>query len=91
MGTERNRRRQLVGRVVSNKMDKTAVIVVTRRFMHPVYKKYITRSKKYYAHDEGNVCQIGDDVIIEASRPISRLKRWRVREITKSPGTVEAI
>ena len=91
MGTERNRRRQLVGRVVSDKMDKTAVVLVTRRFMHPVYKKYITRSKKYYAHDEGNVCQIGDDVIIEASRPISRLKRWRVREVTKSAGTVEAI
>jgi small subunit ribosomal protein S17 len=91
METEHSRRRQLVGRVVSNKMDKTAVVLVTRRFAHSVYKKYVTRSKKYYAHDETNACQIGDDVIIEATRPLSRTKRWRVREITKSAETVEAL
>ena len=76
-------RRRLKGEVVSNSAEKTAVVRVTRRFPHPVYKKYVTRSKKYYAHDEGNTCNTGDQVMIEATRPLSKLKRWRVIEITK--------
>ncbi len=82
MATTQSRRRRLAGEVVSNKMDKTVVVLVSRRFAHPVYKKYVTRSKKYYAHDEQNVCQVGDKVIIAATRPLSRLKRWRVLEVT---------
>ncbi len=63
-------------------MDKTAVVLVTRRYAHPVYRKYVTRTKKYYAHDEQNACQVGDQVIIVATRPMSRLKRWRILEVT---------
>ena len=74
--------RRLTGKVVSNKMDKTAVVLVTRRFAHPVYRKYVTKSKKYFAHDEGNICQLGDEVVIVTTRPLSRLKRWRVLEVT---------
>ena len=84
MTTTQSRRRRLTGEVVSDKMDKTVVVLVTRRFAHPVYKKYVTRSKKYYVHDEQNVCQVGDKVIITATRPLSRLKRWRVLEVTHS-------
>ncbi len=80
----------MIGEVVSNKMDKTAVVKVTRRVAHPVYGKYVTKSKKYYTHDAGNACQVGDKVVIEATRPLSKLKRWRVLEIIQSsaePGT----
>ena len=76
-------RRRLTGEVLKTKMDKTAVVQVTRRFAHPMYKKYVTKSKRYYAHDEQNVCRDGDQVIIEATRPLSRLKRWRVVEVTR--------
>ena len=76
-------RRRLTGEVVKTKMDKTAVVQVTRRFAHPMYKKYVTKSKRYYVHDEQNVCRDGDQVIIEATRPLSRLKRWRVVEVTR--------
>jgi len=69
--------------VVGNKMDKTAVVLVTRRYAHPVYRKYVTRTKKFYAHDEQNVCQVGDQVIIVATRPLSRLKRWRILEVIR--------
>ena len=82
--TDRSKRRRLTGEVVQNKMDKTAVVLVTRRFAHPMYKKYVTQTKKYYAHDENNRCRVGDLVIIEATRPLSRLKRWRVYEVTRS-------
>ncbi len=84
MVTTRSRRKRLTGEVVGNKMDKTAVVRVTRRFPHPVYRKYVTRTKKFYAHDEQNVCQVGDQVIIVATRPLSRLKRWRILEVTHS-------
>tara|TARA_Y100000590_G_scaffold106359_1_gene121083 strand:+ start:469 stop:729 length:261 start_codon:yes stop_codon:yes gene_type:complete len=76
-------RKQLTGIVVSDSMDKTVVINVERRFPHPIYKKYVTRSKKYYAHDENNKCESGDMILIEESKPLSRLKRWRVKEIIK--------
>jgi small subunit ribosomal protein S17 len=71
-------KRILQGVVVSDKADKTVIVSVERRVMHPVYKKFIKRSKKYAAHDEGNACKIGDLVRIEESRPLSRRKRWVV-------------
>jgi small subunit ribosomal protein S17 len=77
----RGLRTQRVGIVVSDKMDKTVVVLVERRLKHPIYKKYITRSKKFLAHDEKNECQIGDKVLIMETRPLSRRKRWRVVEI----------
>jgi len=71
-------RRVLQGVVVSDKMDKTVVVSVERRLMHPIYKKFIRRSKKYAAHDEGNAAKVGDVVKIRECRPISRRKRWEV-------------
>ena len=76
-----NTRKQLSEKIFSNKMDKTVVVEVVKRFAHPIYKKYVNRTKKYYAHDPQNLCQIGDVVLIEESKPVSRLKRWRVKEI----------
>ena len=76
-------KKQLVGEVLESLMNKTAVIKVERRFPHPMYKKYVTKSKKYYAHDPGNKCNTGDLVRIEESKPISRLKRWVVVNIEK--------
>ncbi|MEI7710964.1 MAG: 30S ribosomal protein S17 [Rhodospirillales bacterium] len=69
-------RRVLTGRVISDKMDKTITVLVERRIMHPLYKKFIRRSKKYAAHDEENVCKIGDMVRIEECRPLSKRKTW---------------
>ena len=69
-------RRVLTGRVTSDKMDKTITVLVERRIMHPLYKKFIRRSKKYAAHDEENVCKIGDMVRIEECRPLSKRKTW---------------
>ena len=71
-------KRVLQGVVVSDKMDKTVVVQVERRVMHPVYKKFIRRSKKYSAHDETNAHKVGDTVRIEECRPISKSKRWTV-------------
>jgi small subunit ribosomal protein S17 len=77
----RERKRVLVGRVLSNRMDKTATVVVERRKRHPLYGKVITMRKKYKAHDAENSCQIGDMVKMIESRPLSREKRWVVTEI----------
>jgi len=77
MSTEQNPR-SLVGTVVSNRMDKTIVVLVERRIQHPLYKKYIRRSKKFHAHDQENQCQIGDTVRIEECRPLSKTKTWRL-------------
>ncbi len=71
-------KRVLTGRVVSDKMDKTVTVVVERRVMHPVYKKFIRRSKKYAAHDEANACRVGDQVRIEECPPVSKRKAWMV-------------
>ena len=73
-------RRVLTGRVTSDKMDKTVTVLVDRRIMHPLYKKFIRRSKRYAAHDEANLCQIGDAVRIEECRPINKRKTWLVIE-----------
>jgi small subunit ribosomal protein S17 len=77
----RERRRTLVGRVLSNRMDKTVVVQVERRKRHRLYGKVITMRKKYKAHDAENACEIGDLVRMVESRPISREKRWEVTEI----------
>lgn len=69
-------RRILEGKVVSTKTDKTISVLVTRRIMHPMYKKYVMRTDKFAAHDENNVCQEGDAVAIQECRPISKRKRW---------------
>ena len=74
-------RKQLVGRVTSDKMDKTVVVVVERTVRHTLYGKVLRRTKKYKAHDEKNECKVGDQVCIVESRPMSREKRWRVAEI----------
>lgn len=74
-------KRQLIGTVVSDKMEKTAVVQVERLVKHPLYKKYIRRRNKFAAHDKDNSCTIGDKVLITESRPISKNKRWRVTEI----------
>ena len=71
-------KRILTGRVTSDKMDKTVTVLVDRRVMHPLYKKFIRRSKKYAAHDEANSCQVGDTVRIEECPPISKRKTWLV-------------
>ena len=78
---QRRRRKLVVGNVVSNKMDRTVVVVVERRFRHPLYKKSITRRKQYYAHDAENACNVGDIVRLAETRPLSKLKRWRVSAI----------
>ena len=79
--TERGLRRKMVGTVVSNKMDRTAVVLVERLTRHRTYKKYVRRRSKYMAHDPENLCQIGDRVKIIESRPLSKRKRWRVIEV----------
>ena len=76
-----NNRKQLIGQVVGSKMQKTAVVHIARRGPHPVYKKYVTQSKKYYVHDPENECQIGDKVSIVECQPKSQLKRWRLNKI----------
>jgi small subunit ribosomal protein S17 len=74
------RRRTLLGRVVSDKMDKTIVVEVERTYKHALYRKYVKSSQKYKAHDEANECKVNDFVVIEESRPLSRTKRWVVVE-----------
>jgi small subunit ribosomal protein S17 len=78
-------RRVLTGRVTSDKMDKTITVLVNRRVMHPLYKKFIRRSKNYAAHDEANLCKEGDLVRIEECRPISKRKTWVVVELNGQP------
>jgi small subunit ribosomal protein S17 len=83
-------KRVLTGRVVSDKMDKTVTVLVERRVMHPLYKKFIRRSKKYAAHDEANLCKEGDVVRIEECRPISARKTWQVIERNGAPLAADA-
>lgn len=87
--TERGMPRTLIGEVVSTAMDKTIVVKVARRFKHPTYKKYVTRSKKYMAHDEANEANVGDQVLIVESRPLSAHKRWRLRSIERRAVVLE--
>ncbi|NOZ55585.1 MAG: 30S ribosomal protein S17 [Calditrichaeota bacterium] len=78
---ERGRRKVRIGRVVSDKMDKSRIVAVERLVQHPLYKKYIRRTTKFMAHDEKNESHVGDVVRIMETRPLSKRKRWRVVEI----------
>jgi small subunit ribosomal protein S17 len=77
----RNLRKERIGVVVSNKMDKTIVVAEKRKVMHPIYGKFVNRTSKFYAHDEKNDCNIGDTVKIMETRPLSKTKGWRLVEI----------
>lgn len=81
MQEQRGMRKVKVGTVTSNKMDKTVVVAVVTSTRHPLYKKIIKKRTKFYAHDEKNICQIGDQVRIMETRPLSKLKHWRVVEV----------
>jgi small subunit ribosomal protein S17 len=77
----RGKKRQVVGAVVSDKMDKSIVVLTERLVKHSLYKKYIKRRSKFTAHDEKNECKVGDKVLITESRPLSKNKRWRLTKI----------
>ena len=83
MAEKKGLKRVLVGRVTSDKMDKTVVVTVVRRFRHPIYGKFVQKRKKYMAHDPANQCRIGDKVAIEEARPFSKRKRWMVQRIVE--------
>ena len=80
---ERGHRKERTGLVVSNKMDKTIAVQIDRSYAHPLYKKAMRRSKKFYADDPKNECKVGDTVRIRETRPLSKLKRWELIEIVK--------
>ncbi|MBI4290087.1 MAG: 30S ribosomal protein S17 [Betaproteobacteria bacterium] len=88
MNEQAKTHRTLTGRVVSDKMDKTVTVLITRRVKHPLYGKIVTRSKKYHAHDEKNECHEGDLVTIEECRPLSRTKAWRVSQLVEKARVV---
>lgn len=73
--------RKVIGRVVSDKMDRTITVLVERQVKHPLYQKYMRRSTKYHAHDQDNICREGDVVAIEQCRPIAKTKSWRLAEV----------
>lgn len=78
-----SRRKEVVGEVVSNKMQKTIVVQVVRKKSHPFYGRVVSKSKKFYAHDEKNQAHVGDVVRLEETRPLSKLKRWRLKEVVR--------
>lgn len=84
--TTRGQRKERLGEVISNKMAKTIVVRVQRRFQHPRYKKVVTSYKKLYAHDEKSEATVGDRVRIEETRPLSKTKRWRLIEVIERAG-----
>ncbi len=84
----KSRRNTKIGMVVSTKMAKTIVVEVTRQKSHPLYRRVISRSKKFYAHDEQNTAHVGDYVLIEETRPLSKLKRWRLKEVIRRAALV---
>ena len=83
-----SRKNEKVGQVVSTKMTKTIVVQVTRRVPHPLYKRVVTRRKRFFAHDEDGAARLGDTVRIVESRPLSRLKKWRLGEILRRAAQV---
>ena len=83
-----SRRKTVIGEVVSTKMNKTIVVEVTRTFPHRLYRRVMSRSKKFYAHDEQNAARLGDFVEIEETRPLSKLKRWRLKEVVRKAALV---
>ena len=85
------RRKELVGNVVSNRMHKTIVVQVVRQKSHPLYTRVISKAKRFYAHDEKNEAHIGDVVKLEETRPLSKLKRWRLKEIVRKTALVPEV
>jgi small subunit ribosomal protein S17 len=83
-GKPQGRRKERTGEVISNKMTKTIVVRVERRFQHPQFKKVVTQYNKFYAHDEKSEAKPGDRVRIEETRPLSKLKRWKLVEVVKN-------
>ena len=80
---ERGRQKERTGVVISDKMDKTITVAIERLVPHPLYKKVLRRTKKVHAHDEENTCNVGDTVRVQETRPLSKLKRWRLVEVVK--------
>jgi len=87
---KQSRRNTKIGYVVSTKMAKTIVVEVRRQKAHPLYRRVIARSKKFYAHDENNTARVGDWVLIEETRPLSRLKRWRLKQVIQRATLAQA-
>jgi small subunit ribosomal protein S17 len=87
VNSKRSLRKERVGEVVSNRMNKTIVVRVERRFRHSKFKKVVTRYKKFYAHDEKNEAQVGDRVRIEETRPLSKIKSWRLVTVIERGST----
>jgi small subunit ribosomal protein S17 len=85
------RRKEVVGEVVANRMQKTIVVKVTRKKAHPFYGRVVARNKKFYAHDENNEAHLGDVVRIEETRPLSKLKRWKLKDIVRKTALVPEI
>ena len=82
------RRKEVVGEVVSNRMHKTIVVQVVRKKAHPFYRRVVSKAKKFYAHDEKNDAHVGDVVRLEETRPLSKLKRWRLKEVVRRAALV---
>lgn len=82
------RRKEVIGHVVSNRMQKTIVVQVVRKKSHPLYTRVISKAKKFYAHDEKNEAHVGDVVRLEETRPLSKLKRWKLKEIVRKTALV---
>ena len=89
--TAQGRRKTLIGKVVSTKMAKTIVVEVDRQKAHAFYKRVVKRSKKFYAHDEKGTAKLGDVVKIEETRPLSKLKRWELKEIVRKAAQVAPV
>jgi small subunit ribosomal protein S17 len=85
------RRKELIGHVVSNRMQKTIVVQVVRKKSHPLYTRVISKAKKFYAHDEKNEAHVGDVVRLEETRPLSKLKRWQLKEILRKTALVPEV
>jgi len=85
------KRKEVIGNVVSNRMNKTIVVQVVRKRSHPLYTRVISKAKKFYAHDEKNEAHIGDVVRLEETRPLSKLKRWRLKEIVRKTALVPEV
>ena len=89
--TIESKQREVIGEVVSNKMEKTIVVEVARRVRHPQYMKVVTKYKKFYAHDEKREAGVGDRVRIAESRPLSKLKRWRLVQVVEKAPRIEKV
>lgn len=85
------RRKEVIGNVVSNRMQKTIVVQVVRQKAHPLYSRVISKAKKFYAHDEKNEAHVGDVVRLEETRPLSKLKRWKLKEIVRKTALVPEV